>query len=327
MFAKKVLADKDSGWTQVGMNPYRGSYFYDKATGTPVTRADEVIQVGPLVLAKNVTKPKMSELKKMFKPAARTAEGKLRVFSEGGVVPMNRQMDMFQKGGLEQDGGTTDPVSGNEVPPGSTQEEVRDDIPAQLSEGEFVMPADVVRFHGLDKMMQLRQEAKMGLKIMEEMGQMGNSEEATIPDDLPFNFEDLELDDEPREMQVGGYVAPQIQPLATQQSQFTNYTPQVNVPTQLPTTSYTAPTQQITPTAPAISTLPTFDQVVPPPGAPRKYINPETGAILMIPVDGNGNLMYPPPAGYILFSEYEASQPPATDPVAASQTHLSLIHI
>ena len=236
------------------------------------------------------------------------------------VMALSKQMELFEDGGLKDEGGTVDPVSGNDVPPGSTQEEVRDDIPAQLSEGEFVMPADVVRFHGLDKMMQLRQEAKVGLKIMEEMGQMGNSEEATIPDDLPFNFEDLELDDEPREMQVGGFVAPQIQPLATQQSQFTNYTPQVNVPTQLPTTSYTPPTQQITPTAPAISTLPTFDQVVPPPGAPRKYINPETGAILMIPVDGNGNLMYPPPAGYILFSEYEASQPPATDPVAAPTT-------
>ena len=50
---------------------------------------------------------------------------------------MDRQMDMFADGGLEQDGGTNDPVSGNEVPPGSTQEEVRDDIPAQLSEGSL----------------------------------------------------------------------------------------------------------------------------------------------------------------------------------------------
>ena len=60
--------------------------------------------------------------------------------SEGG---MNRggiakQMEMFQDGGLMDEGGTVDPVSGNDVPPGSTQEEVRDDIPAQLSEGEFV---------------------------------------------------------------------------------------------------------------------------------------------------------------------------------------------
>jgi hypothetical protein len=318
-FARKILADKDSDWTQVGMNPYRGSYFYDKATGNLVTSADEVIQVGPLVLAKNVVglgmdkKPTLSDVKEVLStPVARTKDGKLRTFNVGGVVPMNRQMDMFQKGGLEQDGGTTDPVSGNEVPPGSTQEEVRDDIPAQLSEGEFVMPADVVRFHGLDKMMQLRQEAKMGLKIMEEMGQMGNSEEATIPDDLPFNFEDLELDDEPREMQVGGYVAPNL-PMQTQQSSFANYTPQYNVPQQNQFTPYTPPVQQTTPTAPTMDTLPTFEQFVPAAGEPRKYINPETGAILMIPVDGQGNLMYPPPAGFVLESEYQA---PTPDPVS-----------
>ena len=41
---------------------------------------------------------------------------------------------------LKDEGGTKDPVSGNDVPIGSeTKEEVRDDIPAQLSEGEFVL--------------------------------------------------------------------------------------------------------------------------------------------------------------------------------------------
>jgi len=75
---------------------------------------------------------------------------------------ISKQMEMFAIGGLKQEGGSIDPVSGNDVPIGSTKEEVRDDIPAQLSEGEFVMPADVVRYHGLDKMMALRDEAKMG---------------------------------------------------------------------------------------------------------------------------------------------------------------------
>ena len=99
---------------------------------------------------------------------------------------------MFDEGGLEQDGGTVDPVSGNDVPVGSTQEEVRDDIPAQLSEGEFVFPADVVRFIGLNNLMKLRQEAKEGLKEMEDMGQMGNSDEAVKKDDDKF---DTEIDD------------------------------------------------------------------------------------------------------------------------------------
>ena len=46
---------------------------------------------------------------------------------------------------------------------------------------------------------------------------MGNSDEAIIPDDLPFTLDDLELEDEPVEMQVGGFVNPNI---AMQQSQF-----------------------------------------------------------------------------------------------------------
>ena len=53
-----------------------------------------------------------------------------------------------------------DPVSGNEVPPGSLPEEVRDDIPAQLSEGEYVVPADVLRFYGMKFFEDLRKEAR-----------------------------------------------------------------------------------------------------------------------------------------------------------------------
>ena len=66
-------------------------------------------------------------------------------------MELNKQMDLFNEGGLMDEGNTSDPVSGNETPVGSLNEEVRDDIPAQLSEGEFVLPADVVRFHGLLK--------------------------------------------------------------------------------------------------------------------------------------------------------------------------------
>ena len=78
-------------------------------------------------------------------------------------MALSKQMEMFEDGGLKDEGGMTDEVSGNDVPSGSTREEVRDDIPAQLSEGEFVFPADVVRYIGLEKLMQLRQEAKQGL--------------------------------------------------------------------------------------------------------------------------------------------------------------------
>jgi len=126
---------------------------------------------------------------------------------------MAKQMELFEpvergfeEGGLMDEGGMVDEESGNEVPPGSLREEVRDDIPAQLSEGEFVFPADVVRYIGLEKLMMMRQEAKQGLAQMEAMGQMGNGDEATVQDDLPFDMYDLDVEDDDLEMQQGGVV-------------------------------------------------------------------------------------------------------------------------
>ena len=108
------------------------------------------------------------------------------------IINKTDMPNYMEEGGLLQEGGTVDPVSGNEVPMGSTQEEVRDDIPAQLSEGEFVFPADVVRFIGLDTLMKLRQSAKAGLAKMDRMGQMGNADEAVEDDTGPF---DSDVDD------------------------------------------------------------------------------------------------------------------------------------
>ena len=119
---------------------------------------------------------------------------------------MKDQMELFDEGGLRDEGGQVEPESGNKVPSGSLKEEVADDIPVMMSEGEFVFPADVVRYIGLETLMKMRQDAKQGLKMMEEMGQMGNSEEATIPDDMPFEMADLIVvsGSKPKKMQSGG---------------------------------------------------------------------------------------------------------------------------
>ena len=95
----------------------------------------------------------------------------------GNVEQMNK---LFADGGMMDDSGES--VNGVEVPPGSLREEVADDIPAQLSEGEFVVPADVVRYIGLEKLMAMRDKAKQGLQRMNEMGQMGNADEVANPD-------------------------------------------------------------------------------------------------------------------------------------------------
>ena len=59
-----------------------------------------------------------------------------------------------------------DPMSGNEIPIGSSAENVRDDIDVKISEGEYVLPADVVKWHGLKSIMDMEAEAKMGLMGM-----------------------------------------------------------------------------------------------------------------------------------------------------------------
>ena len=123
-------------------------------------------------------------------------------FNKGGTT-MEQQMELFDDGGLKDEGGMTDKESGNKVPSGSTRKEVRDDIPAMVSEGEFIFPADVTRYIGLDRLMELRQDAKMGLQKMEMMGQMGNSDEAVLPDDTPFDMDDIIVIDD---MAVGGSV-------------------------------------------------------------------------------------------------------------------------
>jgi len=546
--ARRLLADPNSGWTQVGMNPYRKSAFYDKATGNPVFEADEVIQVGPLVLAKNVKKPTKQQLREL---AVKTRDGKIRMFNEGGVaidkqmkmlgdvelrsdlepfiskdplarlgyelyrrniinvdalvldqgralgnasentitqgvfspsgetsfnkylakqknideniekprvvysagrdesfrprgrsmntlahelrhaaiyylenekgyklpleneedltsyldaarvkdknyftkdieaditdkkayeqkdkiepvyeevssianaelknlqvpkeqqqkkkeksflrelfnfneggVAMDKQMELFEDGGLKDEGGMVDEMSGNEVPPGSTREEVRDDIPAQLSEGEFVFPADVVRYIGLENLMRMRQEAKMGLAQMEAMGQMGNSEEATMPDDLPFDMYDLDMEDDGVvEYAQGGvvqaaqgmYVPPQIgntnipQPqygiVGYQPSQFASYGQQPMQPSQpfqpsAPVGSYTPPTQQYTPTigGQTPTTFTGFTGMAAPGTGGydemKTYVN-DAGMTMQIPFK-DGNPIYPIPEGYRLQTE------------------------
>ena len=320
-------------YVQVGFNPERHSFFYRKDNMMPVFEAQEVVQIGALVLAKLKKENPVERIGKLrgLKIKSRQ-DGKPATFNEGGI-PMKKdiqaqQLEMFgDVGKMAKKKMPNDPISGNEIPKGSVAEEVRDDIPAQLSEGEFVLPADVVRYHGLEKLMKLRQEAKGGINMMDNMGQMGNSEEATMSDDMPFK----------PQMAVGGavpginvtqptqqmvkpsiYSAPNIQPVVT---------PQVAVPTQPTYTAQTIPQyQQQQPTNTAAT--PSFGGLV---GAPfgqlqesttKKYVNPETGEELYIPFV-NGQPIYPIPTGFKEESEI-VKEEEKKDPVA-SQTQTTQV--
>lgn len=99
--------------------------------------------------------------------------GRKEGFSKGGMAMDDQMKNLLEEGGLTDDGMERDPISGNEVPPGSMAEEVRDDIDAQLSGGEYVVPADVVRYYGVKFFEDIREQAKEGLNEMEETGRIG----------------------------------------------------------------------------------------------------------------------------------------------------------
>ena len=216
------------------------------------------------------------------------------------VGDMDEKMLSFAEGGLLDEGGTVDPVSGNEVPAGSTQEEVRDDIPAQLSEGEFVFPADVVRYIGLENLMKLRQKAKAGLKLMEDMGQMGNSEEAVAEDDLEYIAEidmliddfDPEEDEEERNFAVGGFNPPQI--------------PNFSLP------SYNAPTTEQMIFGGGTGQTPFSGVQSPVKYTSEEYIGPSGERVTITFI--NGQPVYPIPEGY---KKYDPTKAVKQAPVVA----------
>tara|TARA_B110000014_G_C20045207_1_gene543449 strand:- start:15 stop:1205 length:1191 start_codon:yes stop_codon:yes gene_type:complete len=83
---KYIDPEDGSEWVQVGMNPYRASYFVDKNTSTPLKSAEEIIQVGPLVFAKGSQRLKPSDFKKDKSLTVTTDTGKKVPFRKGGAI-------------------------------------------------------------------------------------------------------------------------------------------------------------------------------------------------------------------------------------------------
>jgi hypothetical protein len=173
--AAKYLNDPE--WTQVGFDPRRQGGFYvrsGESKHAPVREADEVIQIGPLVLAKNAK-----------------LDMEHKGYNEGGAVTdMDEEMnDML----LDEQ---VDPVSGNTAPVGALPSEVRDDIDIRVSENEYVIPAYAVRYFGEDFFDELLDSAKEGWERIKE------------GDELPFRDDELEVesdDDDDKEELKEGY--------------------------------------------------------------------------------------------------------------------------
>jgi len=70
----------DPQWAQVGLNPFRHSYFYDKADMAPVVAGEEALQVGPLVLVKKPQKVDPDD------PRFRIVKDRPETIAKGGKV-------------------------------------------------------------------------------------------------------------------------------------------------------------------------------------------------------------------------------------------------
>ena len=98
--AKELM--NDPAWTQVGMNPFRHSWFYDKTDGMPISSAEEVIQVGALVLAKNAKKISPSD--PMFETKS-SKGGKIKFQKTAQETRMDNESESVFKKSLDR--GTT----------------------------------------------------------------------------------------------------------------------------------------------------------------------------------------------------------------------------
>ena len=196
-------------------------------------------------------------------------------------------------------------------PPGATKKEIADDQMVLLSEGELVVPANVVRFHGLATYEGMRREALTGLQAMESDGQISYITEGKT-----------------KKTRQGGIMKAQqgIIPLPGQQ-----YTPTYQQPIVEAASSQfiTTPegTQVYTPsvTQQALAT-PVNPQVTPvytqTPGLATRVVAPNIGYFL--PEDQRLSYMRPdaPPSGFVPAPGVPVTPPddPTPDPIIDDPT-------
>ena len=165
---KKELTNPNSEYVQVGMNPFRHSYFYDKAKGTPILKADEILQIGPLVLAKTPIYGKAADFS--FK------EGGMINMENGGMLGGDLPPEAIANGNVIQGA----PVGEVDVPGGGGP--VDDGVPTELPEGTFVLNAASVEYHGTKNINDL---IKNAIRELIKEGVEISGEDINPDDDVP----------------------------------------------------------------------------------------------------------------------------------------------
>jgi hypothetical protein len=136
-----------------------------------------------------------SELEKVQAKAERVAS----VDTDTQSPSLGEKAIGMNTGGIAMPEDDVDPVSGNPIPVGSSAENVRDDIPAMLSQDEYVLPAHVVKWHGLKTITEMQSAAECGLMMLHADGLIGGQdldEEESEEDDIEVSEVEDDDDDE-----------------------------------------------------------------------------------------------------------------------------------
>ena len=132
------------------------------------------------------------------------ADEKMRMYHGGMACGCEGDCDGSCGGGMMDGIMGYDEVSGNPIPIGSHAENVRDDIDAKLSTDEYVLPAHVVKWHGLKHIQMMQSEAEMGLMSMQMTGLIQHAEmsDAEVVEDEEIDEPDEGIDIEVATVQV-----------------------------------------------------------------------------------------------------------------------------
>ena len=127
------------------------------------------------------------------KRADKNKDGKLSK-TEELEAEASQKVGMYHGGMACDSGMMADPM----MPIGATEGEIADDLSVFISEGEYVLNAQTVKWHGLKHIMDMQSEAEMGLMMMQESGLIQevdpDGEEEEEPDSK--SAKDSEVSDE-----------------------------------------------------------------------------------------------------------------------------------
>lgn len=231
----------------------------------------------------------------------------------------NAQAEMITIG-LQDEGGMVDEASGNEVPNGALKEEVRDDQPAMLSPGEFVIPAYAVRYFGVERFVKMLRAAKQGMEQLDDMGLTGepNADDASLETAmLP-----TEVDKDVSQFQVGGY-----QPGGVTRKKLTlpEYTSPVVAAATTPAVAPSPVTAIAPPTAPvrpAAQQTVNYEDFVRGGGGygVAEYVGPQGQAIFVTTIGGKPISQIP--EGFKTRAQYNKDKAAETDKPAAPPSEL-----